>query len=200
MSDALMVIPIVEGHGEVECIRLLLERLWYEETSGTEMKVLTPLRMPRGQMVNPEIMDRQIELAARKLLQEPFAGAKMILILADADEDLPCALGPDILKNARKKRADMDISVVMACREFETWFVASSDVAPLSTEFENIDASAAESAEAARRGKRWVQDHTRRRYSETADMPRFVRAMNLKVVRARCPSFDKLCRELERRH
>jgi hypothetical protein len=38
-----------------------------------------------------------------------------------------------------------------------------------------------------------------RAYKKTVDAPAFVQAMDLAECRANCPSFDKLCRELEAR-
>jgi predicted ATPase len=64
-------------------------------------------------------------------------------------------------------------------------------------EFHNSNRGVVETAESAGRGKRWIKEHFRRdHYSETADMPRLTQKMDMQLVRSRCPSFDKLCREL----
>ena len=42
------VLPIVEGQGEVESIRLLLERIWREVVGGEFIDVLQPIRSPKS--------------------------------------------------------------------------------------------------------------------------------------------------------
>jgi hypothetical protein len=53
-------------------------------------------------------------------------------------------------------------------------------------------------------GAAWIKARLKsqnkaRAYKKTVDAPAFVQAMDLAECRANCPSFDKLCRELEAR-
>ena len=50
-----------------------------------------------------------------------------VLVLLDADDDCPAALGPALLERARAARSDVPISVVLANREFEAWFIAAAE-------------------------------------------------------------------------
>jgi hypothetical protein len=45
----------------------------------------------------------------------------MVLILLDADEDLPCQVGPKLLKIARAVDTRVDVACVLANPEYETW-------------------------------------------------------------------------------
>lgn len=195
----LRIAPIVEGHGEDNAIRILLERIWYELFGGQYLDVLKPIRSKRQKLVNePREFSRVIDLAALKLQENKTEDPEMILILLDADKDLPCVLGPDLLKKGRSHRGDVDLSCVIANVDYETWFVAAA-----SSLSEHLDFSESESdldPEAARLGKGWIKQRIRRvKYGETVDQPRLTRAMDLALCRAKSPSFDKLCRELEAR-
>lgn len=116
----------------------------------------------------------------------------MILILEDADEARPCVLAPKVM--ARSARFGIDVACVLANPEFETWFVASAP-----SLFPEMAADAAPKAP-ERQGsrKKWVAERLGS-YSETLDQPRLAAIMNLTLCRERSPSFDKLCRELEKR-
>ncbi len=124
-----------------------------------------------------------------------------ILILVDAEDN--CAklgpLGPLLLGRAQLARADMDIACVVANVMYETWFVAA---APSLGEYLEIASGESIPAdpESARAGKGWIKQHMKRgHYSETADQPSLTVKMDLGLCRANSKSFDKLCRELEKR-
>jgi hypothetical protein len=122
----------------------------------------------------------------------------MILVLVDADEDLPCELGPGLLKEALERRSDVDLCCVVANVEYETWFVAAAD--SLGEYLDLTETEIPRDPEGQRAGKAWVQKRFRGgKYSETVDQPAMTMRMDLALCRSRSPSFDKLCRELEKR-
>ena len=53
-----------------------------------------------------------------------------ILILLDANGDCPGDLGPTVLKSAREACSDRRFEVVLAKREYESWFVAAAESLP----------------------------------------------------------------------
>lgn len=195
MNDC-CILPIVEGHGEVEAIRLLLCRVWGELLGGNYVHVLKPLRVSKGRMTKNDELHRYLKLAELKLGQAMGQQVRVIMILVDADDDLPCVLSKKILDVVSDFGLRVPLFCVVANKEFETWFVASADV--MSGEFKEVDDEAVMSVEENGRGKGWVKEHLVGHYSETADMPRLASKMDLERVRKRCPSFDKLCRELEK--
>ena len=111
---------IVEGHGEVRALPILVRRLLGHLGAEPMPEILPPHRVPRGRLVKEAELQRAVELQARRVGVD---GA--ILIVVDADDDCPAALGPRLVTWARAIRPDRRISTVVADREFETWFLAS---------------------------------------------------------------------------
>jgi hypothetical protein len=191
------IVPIVEGHGEQESIRILLTRTVAELLGAPYPLVLPPIRQPRSKLVNkPRELERAVELGALKLRQSSSSFEYgIVLVLIDADEDLPCELAPQLLSRAR--RADVDVACVLANPEYETWFVAA---APSLSRYLLLDEGVVEDPEIQGLKKAWIE----RRflgspYSPPIDQPRLTAAMDLTMCRAGSRSYDKLCRELERR-
>jgi hypothetical protein len=80
------IIPIVEGHGEVQAVPVLLRRM-AEALGVYNATVAKPIRCPRQKLVKGGELERVIELAARKV-----AGAGQIIILVDSESDCPSRL------------------------------------------------------------------------------------------------------------
>jgi hypothetical protein len=194
----LRVAPIVEGHGEDYAVRTLLTRVWVELLGGEFIDVLRPIRGKRHQLVRPKDLERAIGLAALELAEKASEDPSVILLLLDADDDAPCLLAPRLLATAQACRPDLDVTCVLANVEYETWFVGA---AASLTRFLEQPEGPGNHPEQLRRGKGWVEEHFigSTRYSETLDQPRLTAEMDLGMCRAACPSFDKLCRELEAR-
>jgi len=202
----LCVAPIIEGHGEVEAVGILLRRIAAELLDVT-IEVVRPFRLPRGKLlpgrpgarrVDDQELGRALDTASTLLKYASPHGHKFALLLCDADEDLPCGLAPRVLATARRVRGDLDLACVMARREYEAWFIAAADSL---TRFLSLRAGD-ESAWAApdEHGEKWISDHFRGvSYQKTVDQAKLTGAMDLTLGRARSPSFNKLCRELQRR-
>ncbi|HMQ14740.1 MAG TPA: DUF4276 family protein [Phycisphaerae bacterium] len=200
----LRVAPIVEGHGEVAAVPILLRRIWGELLAGEYLDVLQPVRVPRTKVVRhvdggpssvqgPELA-RAVALASRKIADHSDqAMPALILVLLDANSDCPAKLAPqfsDLLPSA-------NVACVLARVEYETWFVGAADSLGDYLTLDDDDPAPAD-PEGQGCGKAWVKKRFRR-YSETVDQPRMTAQMDLKKCRERSPSFDKLCRELQRR-
>lgn len=198
----LRVAVIVEGDGEVAAVPILLRRLW-AALGGEYIEVLNPpIRRKRSEFERQHQLEKAIGLAANKLKHaRPSNDPALVLILFDRDpsHQPPCALGPQSLNWAKGAYSHLDIACVVANVEYETWFAAAAE--SLS---KYIALKAGEAVPAApenqRCGKKWVASRYRgTKYSETQDQPAMTDAMDLLTARQRSPSFDKLCRELERR-
>lgn len=197
MTD-IVIVPIVEGHGEEASVRTLLQRIWFELLGGAHANILRPIRRPKSKLVQSHELSRAVELAALKLRSLETNDPKLVLILVDADKDPPCQLGPGILAAGLATHSDLDIACVVANVEYETWFVAcASSLAPFITCRESEIPLDPEGSGA---GKRWIASRFKGiKYSETVDQPRMTAMMDLFHCRERSPSFDKLCRELAKR-
>jgi hypothetical protein len=193
------IAPIVEGHGDVAAAPILLRRIWLELCGGTYAHVERPIRLSRSKFVQENELRRAVRLAALKFASrtEPKA-PQLILLLLDADMDCPAELAPGLVKSATQECATDSVACVAANVEFETWFVAGASSL---TEFLVLkpDEEIPTDPESQRLGKGWIQARTQAaRYSETVDQPRMASRLNLRICRDASPSFDKLCRELER--
>lgn len=116
------IAPIVEGHGEVEAVPALLHRIALEAPNHA-LRVNAPIRVKAGSFLNDGTYFRkQIILAAAKAAQ----AAGFVLIILDCEDHCPATLGPSLLERARTIRNDVSYLVVLAYREYESWFLAAA--------------------------------------------------------------------------
>jgi len=191
--------PIVEGHGEVDAVPILLRRLGSELLSAA-IEVLRPIRQPKYSLLNrQETLGKATGIAANKLAAATSSSEDMnvILLLMDADEEPACILGPDLLSRLHSMRGDLEFICVVATVEFETWFVAAA--ASLERYLDLTGTTGLpENPESSRLGKGWIQARFRGTYKETVDQPKLTASMDLESCRRNSRSFDKLCRGLEK--
>ena len=119
-----------------------------------------------------------------------------ILILLDCEDDCPATLAPQLLQRAQRVRSDVNISVVLAYREFETWFLTAAESLRSCCNLA-ADLMPPAQPEAIRGAKEWLAERMSGKYSETIDQARLAARMNLELAR-QSPSFDKLYREMEK--
>ena len=118
-----VVVPIVEGHGEVEAVRELVRRIAEAGHPGLVPVVRAPIRVKSGSFVHDEgYLAKHVRLAAAKAAQEDG----IVLILLDCEDDCPGRLGPALLAQAQAVRDDVAYIVAVAYREYETWFLAAA--------------------------------------------------------------------------
>ena len=178
--------PVVEGHGEVEAVPILLRRL-IDEAGAWQIGVGRPVRRTRYQLVHEPELAKSMRIA----LEQPDCGA--ILILFDGDDDCPAELGPRLQRIASQAASGTPCEVVMAHREYEAWFLAGFD---------------------SLRGHKMILDHTETpqdperprdakghfetmmrpdtSYVVRVDQPKFTALFDLPGARIRSQSFRKL--------
>ena len=188
------VVAIVEGDGEVAALPVLLRRMGEWRTPEACTQILPPIRVRRDRFLNrDEDFRKFLLLASGKCGDDGW-----ILILLDADDDCPAELGPQILERARRYVPHRRLSVVLANREYEAWFVAAAESLHGRSRFA-FDATEAIEAEAPRDAKGWIKARmASRAYGETTDQPAFSAAMDLQQAFERSRSFRKLCAEWTR--
>ena len=186
-----VVVPIVEGHSEVGSVPLLLRRVLAERGSY-HISIARPVRVPRFKIVKPGELERAITLA-RKNRERCDA----VLVLLDAEDDCPKELAPELLDRATQANSDLPIRVVLAKTEFEAWFLGSLESL---RGFRGIPSTAQspEEPEEIRGAKEYLTRTMLGRctYVEVADQPAFAERFHLKDTQRRCPSFDKLVRDI----
>lgn len=184
---------IVEGHGEVDSVPLLLRRIHTDspELLAPELKRSDVIRIPRSRLLREGEIERATELAARRTGSD---GA--VLILIDSNDKKPCELAPKLLSRAQRVRSDIRISVVLATKEYEAWFLASarslSGRAGLAA-----DLTPPASPESIRDAKGWLAQRKSGGYREVVDQPRLTALFSFEEART-ARSFDKLWRDVHR--
>ncbi len=191
--SAARIAVLVGGHGECEAVPVLIRRIAAEKQPPVSVEILTPIRVHEDRARKEGELERYVELAARKL-----GGTGGIFILFDCDWDNSCPKtdAPPLLARTHRVRPNLPISLVLAHREFESWFIAASrslgGKRGLAPELEFVD-----DPERIRGAKEWLRKQMPRSrpYTETEDQPALTAEFDMQEAQ-RAPSFEKCYREL----
>jgi hypothetical protein len=179
--------PIVEGHGEVEAVPVLLRRL-RDLAQAYPLEVNPPIRRHRDDFFDEAQVRKAVKLARKQDCQA-------ILLLVDGDrvDDCPQTQAPNILNWAEAEAADIPCAVVMAYREYEAWFLASIE-SLRGVRGIRADAVSHPDPEQPRgaKGKLEERMETGRSYHETADQPALSSAFEMRPAYQKCRSFRHL--------
>jgi hypothetical protein len=185
---------IVEGDGEVQAVPLLVRRIIQESFPSLYVPVSVARNFRgRTKLMNRALFQTAVDGSARRI-RRPGG----ILVLLDADSDCPVDLGRTLLSWAHEVRADVLTSVVVADREYETWFLAAAD------SLRNVrglpaNLTAPILLEAVQGAKEWLtsQIPLASPYSPTKHQASFSAQMGLALARERSRSFRKLEKEVQ---
>ncbi|MCC9598419.1 MULTISPECIES: DUF4276 family protein [unclassified Rubrivivax] len=188
------VVSIVEGDGEVTALPVLLRRIAQWRSPGVYAEIAQPIRVRRDRFLNrAEEFERHLLLAARKSGEGDW-----ILVLFDADDDCPAETAAMVLERARRVVPHRRISVVLANREYEAWFIAAAQSLDGHRGF-RFDPQETTAAETPRDAKGWMRLRmSAGSYGETTDQPAFSAKMDLAQAFDNSRSFRKLCTEWDR--
>lgn len=185
------IATIVEGHGEVDAVPILIRRIAGRELPDVAVEIPSPIRVERNRVLNAGELERAVELAARKA-----GDAGGILILLDADDDCPAEIAQEVLPRAIEARRDRDIRVVLAKMEYEAWFLAAAD--SIAGRYDIDPATTAPGdPESIRGAKEWLGARMPRgrRYRATLHQAALTAIFDLDAART-APSFDKMWRDV----
>lgn len=187
----LYLAPIVEGHGEFEALPVLLHRIAGTAPVPVPLRVNPPFRVKAGSFLNDAVyFHKYVAMAAAKAAAE----GGVVLIVLDCEDDLPCELGPQLLSRACRVRPDVEMVVILAQREYESWFIAGirslrglrglpSDLEP-PVRGQNI-----------RDAKGWLGKYMDVPYDPVCHQLEFTRALDIGQARSN-QSFDRFVRRL----
>ena len=115
-------------------------------------------------------------------------------MLLDCEDDCPAQLGPRLLRDVQADAGEIPCIVVLAHREYETWFLAAAE--SLRAMDGLIDTTRApDDPENIRDAKGWLGRHMARRYDPIAHQLLFTNRFDLQAAR-RVASFDRFCRKV----
>lgn len=183
---------IVEGDGEVAALPVLLRRIGQWLSPEQYFELPRPIRVRRDRFVNREEEFRKhLLLAAEKSLDDGW-----VLILLDSDDDCPAEFGSALLQRASAIIPHRRLSVVLANREYEAWFIAAARSLDGCRGFvfhEQVE------AESPRNAAGWINSHMPdRSYGKLTDQPALSAKMDLQQAYDGSRSFRKLCSEWQK--
>lgn len=187
-----MIQPIVEGHGEVPAVPVLVRKL-AELMDVPFVSVGHPIRSKRSQLAQEDGLRRAIAMARAQ------PGCRAILILFDADDDCPKTEAPKLLQWATAAAAPLPCSLVMAKREYEAWFLGCAEVLLRARNVSPAQPFAGD-PEAKRDAKGELEGLFGKdfHYVEKEDQPSLTALADWKLVHQRCRSFRKMAKETRR--
>lgn len=177
---------VVEGHGEQEAARILVRRVALELALPQPEVVVW--RSKRHLIVRADELERSLTFLRNKL-----GMLGRVLVLLDADDDCPAELGPALLERARKA-TDLRVGVVLANREYESWFLAAA-ASLQAVGVLRSDAAPPANPESVRGAKEWLEA-AGLDYSPTLHQASLTEKFSLAEAR-QTDSFDKLVREVQ---
>ena len=65
------LIAVVEGHGEVQAVPILLRRVLHEKLQIYDIVLEPPIRVPKSKLLKQGELERAVELAARRTAFAP---------------------------------------------------------------------------------------------------------------------------------
>lgn len=185
---------IVEGHGEVESLPILVRRISTELVCASQLNLQKTniFRINKSKIVRPGEIEKAVKAASIKLGQKGS-----IIVLLDADSDDPDTLLGELSTRAKTAAPHINVEVIIAVREYESWIIHSiSSLAGkrgLPTEI-----TTPAHPEAIRGAKEWISNlMNNSRYSETIDCPALSAQMDLNLC-LNSESFTKLYTILSR--
>jgi hypothetical protein len=110
---------IVEGHGEVTAVPVLLRRMLHEHAQCFDLAIGIPIRRKEAEFRR----EADVQNAVRLAMAQPECAA--VLLLFDGEDVCPVERGAEVRRWAKAAAGDLPCEVVVAYREFETWFLSS---------------------------------------------------------------------------
>lgn len=200
MKARYKILAIVEGHGEVTAVPLLLRR-WFAHRGYKNFETLDLAIRASGSGALKCAHEADEDLGVESYVA--IAAAEKpdgILIVLDADDDCPKDLGQSLRGRARATAPHIPIEVVVANREYEAWFLAGlaslrrAGKIPPGARL----ARPLESIESIRNCKKPLRELLGRPYEETTDQADFTGALPFtQSMERRSRSYFWLTRKLD---
>jgi hypothetical protein len=181
---------IVEGQGEVQAAPALIRRI-AQNMFPTITICVKVRRIPKSKLVRPCELENAVNALSRQVGRE-----SPILVLVDADDQCPVELGRDLSSRCQASHRDLKVSIVIAKREYEAWFLAASDSLVTSGHLQRSP-DFSPHAESVSGAKEWLTKHmpSGQPYAPTRHQVVFSSIIDLNQARS-ARSFRKLEKEV----
>ena len=181
------IYSIVEGHGEVKALPVLLRRLLHDHALCYGIQPGEPVRRKDFEFRREATVQKAVRLA----LMQPDCAA--VLLVFDGEDDCPAELGAQVRAWAQAEAGDTPCEVVVAYREYETWFLAALESLRGQCRIAGNAESSAD-PEASRDAKGALESFMPRgsSYSPTIHQQRLSATFDLSLAHRRNRSFRKL--------
>lgn len=188
------IATIVEGHGECEAVPILIRRIALDIDPGFVPNVMQPHRIPVTKLKRPDELERAIKLACLKINRKGG-----IVIIVDCDDGCPATEGPALLARAKQvcPMPELPISVILAKKEFEAWFLAAAESLAGSRGLPPALIHPDE-PEQIRDAKGWLSSRMQRgsSYTETSDQAALTSRFDMSAAKNLSDSFSKCYRDV----
>lgn len=188
-----LIVPIVEGHGELEAFPVLLRRLATWIAPNKHIDIAPPIRTGRDKFLNNSNEFSKI----LKLAQLKANTGGRVMLLLDADDDCPVLLATKILSMSKQTTPHLNLSVVIANREYEAWFLAAANSINGMRKF-TLKLQIPVDPDAPRNAKGWLDKQMNSGYNPILDQPAFSAKFDLNEAWENSRSFRRLCDEFIR--
>lgn len=186
-----LIVPIVEGQGEQLALPILIRRIFGQFQPDTAPVINPPIRVKATSFCHDAgYFKKIVELATSKAAQ----GDGMVLILLDCEDECPGTLGTHLVAKALAVRSDIPCTVVLARREYETWFLAAATSLAGCAGLP-VPLDPPQQPEAIRGAKEWLGRNLPSRYDPIIHQAKFTATFNL-VEAQTVPSFARMVAKL----
>lgn len=175
MVTSFHLASIVEGHGEVQALRVLIHKLF------PDWQVSTPIRCTKGEITEhkPRFVSH-LKLAQANIRENGADG--LVLVLIDADDDCPAEISRRITPRVSQEIESPSL-IAVAKRCYESWLIAGN------TDFNGNDPECLN-------GKRWIKQRDPR-YNPRIHQPGYTSRLDIDLAIQRSRSFAYLCSRLK---
>lgn len=187
-----MLVPIVEGDGEMEAVPLLVRKVLEGRCGRLDVAVAKPKNAH-----SKDKLVRDLERYVRYAAMTP--GCEGILVLLDVHDDCAKGLAPDLAQRSRELNLRVPVAIVCAVREYEAWFLASLETLrgkSIKGKPGLLDsAEYTQPVEQLSGVKEWLTKHMPpgRAYKETTDQAPLTEHIDFTLAFDRSRSFRRLC-------
>lgn len=178
------IAPIVEGDGEVQAVPVLLRRICMELLGVYDVTIRKPWRLPRGKMTKAQEMLKVIDVISHGIGD----GGGIIVILDQDDDACVVELAESLVGEAS---ISCPVEVVVACREYEAWFLAAIESLRPHKSVKPT-ASYAGNPELPRDAKKRLELNMLESYRETLHQSAFSGVIDLTAAASRSRSFARM--------